>query len=143
LEKEAERFGLVVNERKTKYMVMSTSSTKRTPQSISIGNRAFEGVSQFRYLGALVNSQNEINDCINDNIQKGNRAYFANQQFFKSKLITRNTKVKIYRTLVRPVVTYGSETWTLKARDEKALRCFERKILQRIFRLVQIQVDGE
>jgi hypothetical protein len=52
-------------------------------------------------------------------------------------LITRNTKVKIYMTLVRPVVTYGSETWTLKARDENALRCSERKILQRIFRGVQ------
>jgi hypothetical protein len=136
LEKEAERFGLVVNERKTKYMVMSTSSTKRTPQSISIGNRAFEGVSQFRYLGALVNSQNEISDCINK-IQKGNRAYFANQNFFKSKLITKNTKVKIYRTLVHPVATYGSETWTLKARDENALRCFERNILRRIFGPVQ------
>jgi sorting nexin-29 len=82
MEKEAERFGLVVKEWKTKYMVMSTSSTKRTPQSISIGNRAFEGVSQFRYLGALVNSQNEISDCINDKIQKGNRAHFANQNFF-------------------------------------------------------------
>jgi hypothetical protein len=38
---------------------------------------------------------------------------------------------------VRPVVTYGSETWTLKARDENTLRCFERKILQRIFGPVQ------
>jgi hypothetical protein len=72
LEKEAERFGLVVNGRKTKYMVMSTSSTKRTPQSISIGNRTFEGLSQFRYLGGLVNSQHKISDCINDKIQKGN-----------------------------------------------------------------------
>jgi sorting nexin-29 len=75
LEKEAERFGLVVNERKTKYMVMSTSSTKRIPQSNSIGNRTFEGVSQFGYLGALVNIQNEISDCINDKIQKGNSIF--------------------------------------------------------------------
>jgi hypothetical protein len=52
-------------------------------------------------------------------------------------LITRNTKVKIYRILVRPVFTYGSETWTLKAGDENALRCFERKILRRIFGPVQ------
>jgi hypothetical protein len=38
---------------------------------------------------------------------------------------------------VRPVVTYGSETWTLKARDENALRCSERKMLRRIFGPVQ------
>jgi hypothetical protein len=64
-------------------MAISTSSTKRSPQSISIGNRTFEGVSQFRYLRALVNSQNEISDCINDKIQKRNRAYFANQKFLR------------------------------------------------------------
>jgi sorting nexin-29 len=51
LEKEAERFGLVVNERKTKYMVMSTSSIKRTPQSISIGI-----VKPFSQPGYLVGS---------------------------------------------------------------------------------------
>jgi hypothetical protein len=97
LEKEAERYGLMVNEGKTKYMFMSTS---RTPHKINIGNRTFEGVSQFRYLGALVNSQNEISDCIKDRIQNGNKAYYANLKLFKSKLLTRNTKVKIYRTLV-------------------------------------------
>jgi hypothetical protein len=112
-------------------------STSRTPQNINIGNRTFEGVSQFIYLGALVNSQNEISDCIQDRIQNGNKAYFDNLKLFKSKLLTRNTKVKIYRILVRPVVTYGSETWTLKTGEKKALRCFERKILRRIFGPVQ------
>jgi hypothetical protein len=134
LEKEAERYGLIVNEGKTKYMVMSTS---RIPQNINIGNRTFEGVSQFRYLGALVNGQNEISDCIKDRIQNGNRAYYANLKLFKSKLLTRNTKVKIYRTLVRPVVTYGSETWKLKTGEKNALRYFERKIVRRIFGPVQ------
>jgi hypothetical protein len=134
LEKKVERYGLVVNKGKTKYMVMSTS---RTPQNINIGNRTLEGVSQSRYLEALVNSQNEISDCIKDRIEKRNKAYFANLKLFKSKLLTRNTKVKIYRTLVRPVVTYGSETWTLKTGEKNALRCFERKILRRTFGPVQ------
>jgi hypothetical protein len=41
--------------------------------------------------------------------------------------------LKIYRTLIRPVVTYGSETWVMSAADENALRVFERKVLRRIY----------
>jgi hypothetical protein len=40
--------------------------------------------------------------------------------------------MKIYKTLIRPIVTYGSETWTLTSEIENALRTFERKILRKI-----------
>ena len=46
--------------------------------------------------------------------------------------------MKIYKTLIRPVVTYSSETWTLTAKDEKNLRIFERHILRKIFGPVNI-----
>ncbi|XP_039298823.1 uncharacterized protein LOC120354882 [Nilaparvata lugens] len=61
----------------------------------------------------------------------GNRAYFANQRIFKSRIVSRATKVKMYKTLVRPVVTYGAETWTLLS--ERALKSFERKMYRRIW----------
>jgi len=46
----------------------------------------------------------------------------------KSKIMSRRSKLQIYKTLLSPVVTYGAETWTLTTAEENALRRFERKI---------------
>jgi len=70
-------------------------------------------------------------------IQEGNRAYAANHHMLKSKIIKRSAKMQIYITLIRPVVTYGSETWTLAKSDENLLRIFERKILRKIYGPIQ------
>lgn len=50
-----------------------------------------------------------------------------------SKELAWNTKICIYQTIIRPVVTYGSETWTLTKRQEIIFNAFERKILMRIY----------
>jgi len=63
----------------------------------------------------------------------GNKAYYANRQLVNSSLISRSSKLQIYRTLVCPVVTYGSESWTLTMEEERALAVFERKILRKIY----------
>jgi len=55
----------------------------------------------------------------------------------KSRELNRSSKLKIYTTLIRPVGTYGCETWTLTSRNERQLRIFERKILRKIFGTVQ------
>ena len=75
---------------------------------------------------------------IDERIAKGNKAYYANAKLMKSKFLTKNTKIKIYETMVRPVDTYSSETWTLTAKDENNLRIFERQILGKIFGPVNI-----
>jgi len=62
-----------------------------------------------------------------------NKAYYATRQLFNSNLISRNSKLQIYRTLVRPVVTYDSESWTLAMEEERALAVFETKILRKIY----------
>jgi hypothetical protein len=63
----------------------------------------------------------------------GNKAYYGNRQLVNSSLISRNSKLQIYRTLVRPVVTCGSESWTLTMEEERVLAVYERKILRKIY----------
>jgi len=55
----------------------------------------------------------------------------------KSRAVNRSSKLKIYTTLIGPIVTYGCEAWTLTGRNEQQLRIFERKILRKIFGQVQ------
>jgi hypothetical protein len=54
-------------------------------------------------------------------------------KLFNSSFISRNSKLHIYRTLVCPVITYGSEAWTLTTEEERALAVYERKILRKIY----------
>ena len=121
-----------INEKKTKYMVTSTYQHRRNAGDLRIGNKIFEAVQSFQYLGNNISNINNNNKCIKETIVMGNKACYANRQLFNSSLISRNSKLQIYRTLVRPVVTYGSESWTLTIKEESALAVFERKILQKI-----------
>jgi hypothetical protein len=50
-----------------------------------------------------------------------------------SKLLTRNIKLKLYLTLIRPIVTYGAETWAATESELQKLLVFERKILRKIY----------
>jgi hypothetical protein len=54
-----------------------------------------------------------------------------------------NVKVKIYKTIILPVVLYGCETWSLTLRDERRLMVFENRVLRRIFGPKRDEVTGE
>ena len=51
----------------------------------------------------------------------------------ESRLLSRSTKIILYKTLIRPVVSYGAEVWTLTEKAEQAVLIFERKIFRRIY----------
>ena len=58
-------------------------------------------------------------------------------------MLSKNVKIKIYRTIILPVVLYGSETWSLALREERKLRVFENMVLRRIFGPRRDEVTGE
>jgi hypothetical protein len=65
------------------------------------------------------------------------------QNLFSSRLLSKNLKIKIYRTIILPVVLYGCETWSLTLREERKLTVFENMVLRRIFGPRRDEVTGE
>jgi hypothetical protein len=94
-------------------------------------------------LGSILNADNKINIEIAEIIAKGNKAYYANAKVIKLKFLKKNAEIKKYKTMIRPVVTYSSQTWTLPAKDENNLSIFETQILKKIFGPVNIAIHGE
>ena len=82
---------------------------------LKIDNFAFKSVKNFNYLGSILNADNKMNIEIAKRIAKGNRAYYANAKLIKSIFLKKNTKMKINKMMIRPVIMYSSQTWTLTA----------------------------
>ena len=80
----------------------------------------------------MVNTDNSIEEEIRERLAAGNRAYHVHKKLFITKLISRNVKLQLYNTLIRPIVTYASETWVLKENLINKLMIFERKIMRKI-----------
>ena len=87
----------------------------------------------YKYLGSIANVSNSIEEEIKKRIAVGTNVYYPNLKFFKSRLVTSKTKLKLYRTVIRQIVTYASEACVLKETIIQKLLVFERKILRRIF----------
>ena len=93
---------------------------------------SYEGVAEFIYWGTLIGNDNSVEKGIQRRILVGNRTYLAAVSLFRSRLLSKANKVILYKTLTRPVVTYGAETWTLTKKEEQAVLIFERKIFRRM-----------
>jgi hypothetical protein len=77
--------------------------------------------------------------CIHEEIQRrlksGNTCHHSLQILLSSKLSSKNTKIKISRTVILPVVSYGCEAWPLTPTENHRLRVFENSVLREIFGL--------
>ena len=88
-------------------------------------------------------NQNSIAEEIKSRLRSGNACYHSVQNLLSSRLVSKNLKIKICRTIILPVVLYGCETWSLTLCEERKLRVFENKVLRRIFGPRRDEVTGE
>jgi hypothetical protein len=75
----------------------------------------------------------DIRDEIKSRLNSGNACYYSVQNLLSSRLISKNVKIKIYKTVILSVVLYGCETWSFTLREGHRLRVFETRVLRRIF----------
>jgi hypothetical protein len=94
------------------------------------------------YLLTLTN-KNFIQDEIKSRLKLGNACCYSVQNHLSSSLLSKNLKIKTYRTLILSVVLYGCETWSLTLREEHRLRVFENRVLRRVYRPKKDEVTGK
>jgi hypothetical protein len=113
--------GLDVNPEKTKYMLLSRHQNAGQNHDINIPNRYFENVAEFKYLGTTVTDPTLFQEEINCRLNSGNACYHSVQNILSSLPLSKNVKIKIYHTIILPVVLYGCETGSLTLREEHRL----------------------
>jgi len=106
--------GLEVNAEKTRYMIMSPYQNAEQNRNIKTYNKSSERAEQFR-------------------LKSGNACYHSVQNPLSFSMLSKNIKIKTYRTITLPVVLYGCETWSFTMREEHGLRVFVNRVRRKIF----------
>ena len=122
---------------------MSRDQNATQSHSIKTDNSTFERVEQLKCLGTTRTNQNSTQEEIKRRLKWRSASYNSVQNLLSYRLLSKNIKSKIYRTIILSVVLYGCETWSLLMREECRLRVFEKRVLRRIFGPKKDEVTGE
>jgi sorting nexin-29 len=99
-----------VNTENRKYMLMSHHQNGGKNHIAKIASRSFENVARFKHLGMTVTNQNFIQEQIKKRLNSSNACYHSVQNLMSSRMLSKNVKIRMYRTTIFPVVLYGCET---------------------------------
>ena len=108
-----------------------------------IGNKSFERVEYFNYLGTSLMNQNSFHAEIKCKLQSGNTWHHLVQNLSSSSLLSKNIKVQIYGTIILPFVFYGYDTWSPTVSEKHRLRVFGNRVLRKVFGPTRDEVTGE
>ena len=100
----SKEIGLEVNADRTKYMVMSRDQKAGPSHSWKIDNSSLARVEEFKYYGTTLKNQNSIQEEIKSRLNSGTACFHSVQNLLSSSLLPKNLKIKIYRTIILPVV---------------------------------------
>jgi hypothetical protein len=103
IESEARKRGLRINENKTKYMEVTRAASNF--DHLRCGKYEFEHVKEFTCLGSQLNQINSTSSETQARIHSGNRCSYAYEELMKSRALNRSSKLKIYKSLIRPIVS--------------------------------------
>nr|CAH7739892.1 unnamed protein product [Callosobruchus chinensis] len=110
-----------------------TVSRYHAATNISIDGKKLEDVDTFKYLGTVIDSTGREDQNLGERISGAGKLFWAlNRSCFSKRELSIKTKLKVYKTLVLPVLLWGSESWVLSKRMKQQLQTMEMKFLRRI-----------
>ena len=127
----AKRVELKINEKETKILRLNN----RKMEPVKLEGKDIEDVDEFTYLGAVVSKEGGGGKDMDSRLNKARAAFTKLNKVWNSNQISRKTKIKLYKSIVRPVLLYGCETWKIIKSDERKLDSFQFKCLKRIMRI--------
>ena len=127
----ASSVGLKIHPDKTKIMKIKTKSSAKT----TVNETTLEEVEHFKYLGSYISADSDIEKEVSTRIGLAARAFSGLGNIWKLTTLGTKTKLKIYKSNVRSVLLYASETWRTNRKIESRLRGFEGRCLRRILKL--------
>ena len=110
----AKSVGMKIHPGKTKVMRAKNKSTRR----ICIGDTELEEVQHFKYLGSYISADSNIEKEISTRIDLASQAFDRLWNIWKSTSLQTKTKLRIYKSNVRSVLLYASETWRMNKKIE-------------------------
>jgi len=116
---DTEKKGLEINAEKTEYMIVQKRVlADHVHPFLEVGQYKFQRVQEFKYLRSILTQKNYELTEIKARLQSGNKCYYGLSNLLNPRMISKNLKIQLYRTLIRPVVMYGCEVWTLRKSDQ-------------------------
>ena len=98
-----------------------------------LGTQEVEEVNEFKYLGSILDNQNNTERDLDERVKKANQAFKQLWKgLWKRRDIRLKTKIRVYKALIEPIALYGAEAWTLSAKAKEKLDRFDRECMRTI-----------
>uniref|UniRef100_A0A8D8SEP2 Craniofacial development protein 2 n=1 Tax=Cacopsylla melanoneura TaxID=428564 RepID=A0A8D8SEP2_9HEMI len=129
------RYGMKINISKTKVMRMSKKVTEER-MKVTLEGKYLEQVENFKYLGGMIYADGSCTKEIRSRIAMGKTAYTKVQDILTARRIPLKLRKRFAKCYIWSVVLYGSETWTMRKKEEKYLESFEMWLWRRIENII-------
>ena len=123
--------GLNIHRGKSKVLKINSASTA----PITLRGQPLEEVQSFTYLGSIINTIGGTDEDVKVRLGKARATFAQLRNVWRSGTLSTNTKIRMFNTLVKPVLLYGSETWRTTETITRKLQTFINGCLRRLLKI--------